>query len=1076
MGRPKPICGNPLWRDWIKEWCDEEQARGSKIYFTYKKALNSLNACHQEFTHPSETKQLHGIGDSIAGRLEKKLKKYCEENGLPMPQRNKGKRRTYMSEITDDLTNSQPKRQKPRTYIPKYRTGGYAILLALLEHRECNNHVNVSKDQIIRLAEDHCDASFDMAEATNKTYTAWASMKTLMDKGYVWKHGSPPTFALTDTGYEIALKLKMTAENSGGSATGSLSQNNRPRQQQRHRDDSSDMEEEVDLSLYVTNPEEYRSSNIASSSNNNNSLQQSSSPRNTNYFNQQNIWNDHENSDGEEEVDLSLYVMEPDKYRSSTNSNNNTNNPSQQQQRRLTAAAAAEARRDSNSQNFQNLWNQSYNNSINTSSQEQSSAIEKQQSITNRSFQNSWNQGYNNNNSSQQRGSESSSRGVTDNINFRNVWNLGYHDDRTSDMGGEEEEVDLSLYVTDPEKYRAATNTTTNNNNNNNTSSSQRQQRQQQRLSSEALTSLQSTSLINRQNKRKKVYRDDNDEDPVDLNMYVTDPAKSQTEIASFSQPRQRDTSTQISLVDDDETESYGPSNVMDNEIFSRYQPPPLDQETTSLHLSSYQPIDFDDDNDVIALDSPTLQAVPPSPLPTSLSQPFLSSLPDPDEISIPDSEFGSQNLNSFQYTYLDNSNKPVRHISQAAVDIQGIHEIGEGGKLWYKIQYSSGQYAHPRTDKLRNVELGNDNTYTGYIAEDDCEIICPGLPEASLLPLNHEGEDNFWPETIAATPNVVCDTRSSSPSFIDSQSAPDSQLSVPPSASQMDAFIEYLPDSYEITLIVDTREIKLRTNRDYFVEQLTARGIRVIKRALELGDMLWVAQKKGSKSSRDELFLDYVVERKRMDDLASSIKDGRFDEQKYRLRHSGAKKVFYIIEEYNKEEVMMNGAQMIQTAMSSTQVVDGFFLKRTATINDTIDYLVTLTKMIQQTYHNVTLYRIPDHLISRTDYLEKKKRYGKNHLITYSIYSGLNSKSDTLTLKDLYLRMLMAIRGVSAEKASSLMTIYPTPSQLLQAYKFKSEEEAKGLAKKMTKDSIGRRRWGQSLSEKLWEVWGKSQ
>ena len=37
MGRPKPICGNPLWRDWIKEWCDEEQARGSKIYFTYKK-------------------------------------------------------------------------------------------------------------------------------------------------------------------------------------------------------------------------------------------------------------------------------------------------------------------------------------------------------------------------------------------------------------------------------------------------------------------------------------------------------------------------------------------------------------------------------------------------------------------------------------------------------------------------------------------------------------------------------------------------------------------------------------------------------------------------------------------------------------------------------------------------------------------------------------------------------------------------------------------------------------------------------------------------------------------------------
>ena len=135
--------------------------------------------------------------------------------------------------------------------------------------------------------------------------------------------------------------------------------------------------------------------------------------------------------------------------------------------------------------------------------------------------------------------------------------------------------------------------------------------------------------------------------------------------------------------------------------------------------------------------------------------------------------------------------------------------------------------------------------------------------------------------------------------------------------------------------------------------------------------------------------------------------------------------------------------------------------------------YILILMLLCMQ---NVTLYRIPDHLINRTDYLEKKKRYGKHHLITYSIYSGLNSKTDTLTLKDLYLRMLMTIRGVSAEKASSLMKIYPTPNQLLQAYKFMSEEEAKGLAKEMTKDNIGRRRWGQSLSEKLWEVWGKRQ
>lgn len=56
-------------------------------------------------------------------------------------------------------------------------------------------------------------------------------------------------------------------------------------------------------------------------------------------------------------------------------------------------------------------------------------------------------------------------------------------------------------------------------------------------------------------------------------------------------------------------------------------------------------------------------------------------------------------------------------------------------------------------------------------------------------------------------------------------------------------------------------------------------------------------------------------------------------------------------MEEYNKEAAVQFGAQAIQTAMSSTQVVDGFFLKRTASIDDTIEYLVTLNTMVQKMY-----------------------------------------------------------------------------------------------------------------------------
>lgn len=30
-------CGNPRYRDWVKEWMDHAQSLNSKAYYTYKK-------------------------------------------------------------------------------------------------------------------------------------------------------------------------------------------------------------------------------------------------------------------------------------------------------------------------------------------------------------------------------------------------------------------------------------------------------------------------------------------------------------------------------------------------------------------------------------------------------------------------------------------------------------------------------------------------------------------------------------------------------------------------------------------------------------------------------------------------------------------------------------------------------------------------------------------------------------------------------------------------------------------------------------------------------------------------------
>ncbi len=42
---------------------------------------------------------------------------------------------------------------------------------------------------------------------------------------------------------------------------------------------------------------------------------------------------------------------------------------------------------------------------------------------------------------------------------------------------------------------------------------------------------------------------------------------------------------------------------------------------------------------------------------------------------------------------------------------------------------------------------------------------------------------------------------------------------------------------------------------------------------------------------------LDFIVERKTADDLAASIVDGRYEEQKFRLKNCGINNVIYLIE-----------------------------------------------------------------------------------------------------------------------------------------------------------------------------------
>ncbi|KAL8885992.1 MAG: hypothetical protein Q9192_006553, partial [Flavoplaca navasiana] len=188
------------WRRRVKGW-ERGWMKG------YKKACDSLRSCPLTLTHPSETQALNGFGPKICERLEQRLKQHCEENGLPMPKRKSRKRVSdALDEAALDMTPAKKPRKSKKPYVPQLRSGAYALILGLssIDESEC-----VSRQQLVELAQPHCDSSFTATKDTTTFYTAWNSMKTLVDKDLVKETSRPQRrYALTDEGWEVAGKLK----------------------------------------------------------------------------------------------------------------------------------------------------------------------------------------------------------------------------------------------------------------------------------------------------------------------------------------------------------------------------------------------------------------------------------------------------------------------------------------------------------------------------------------------------------------------------------------------------------------------------------------------------------------------------------------------------------------------------------------------------------------------------------------------------------------------------------------------------------------------------------------------------
>lgn len=211
------------------------------------------------------------------------------------------------------------------------------------------------------------------------------------------------------------------------------------------------------------------------------------------------------------------------------------------------------------------------------------------------------------------------------------------------------------------------------------------------------------------------------------------------------------------------------------------------------------------------------------------------------------------------------------------------------------------------------------------------------------------------------------------------------------------------------VVLQVDCRECKV-------LSELDVRKFSYNKTSLVLGDFIIT---KGDKPL-------YVIERKTIPDLISSITDNRFREQKSRLEDTYTSPtsptttpttVIYIIEEYHK---MYNKTRIPQTTLESAVmnlgIIHNFKVLYSKDYKNTVDLVLMLYKKAESIPDNIKKNTfIPENVIKKSDVF-----YINSLACQLSVIPGV-SWSIALVIQDTYKTMNRMITEFNLDDISSI-------------------------------------------------------
>ena len=234
--------------------------------------------------------------------------------------------------------------------------------------------------------------------------------------------------------------------------------------------------------------------------------------------------------------------------------------------------------------------------------------------------------------------------------------------------------------------------------------------------------------------------------------------------------------------------------------------------------------------------------------------------------------------------------------------------------------------------------------------------------------------------------------------------------------------------------VIIDERETSLYNK---CVELNTFATIQLSKQVLPIGDILF--------KTDDDTKTVCIIERKSLADLLASIKDGRYEEQSYRLSNNGEcslHNVIYIIEGIMSTLRTPMEKRLVFSSITSLNYFKGFSVLRSSSVSETAELLLfAADKIARGTAEGLTVAGSG----SDQNYCTVVKKV----------------KKENVTPQNIAEIMLCQIPGISSTNAIAIMKHFTSLSDLIDKLKLNPDclddirIEGNGKSRKIGKNCV---------------------